>query len=85
VIGHPENRVVEESSDEDHVEDCFGQLWSIPNSPERARASNQGSHLMWVRRDIVKSCKIKSWDYFPVGRHERIVDKPKIVSFSRGI
>jgi hypothetical protein len=80
--------VVEESRDEDHVEEFFGQLWSIPHSLERARVSNQasyGGHLVWIRSDLVKSRNIRPEDCFSVGRHEKIVDKPKTVSFLRDI
>jgi hypothetical protein len=37
---------------------------------------------VWVRRDLVRSREIKPEDCFPVGRHERIVDKPTTLSFS---
>jgi hypothetical protein len=57
--GHDQNqRVVEEISDEDHIEEFFGKLWSIPHSPDKARVSNQasyGGHLVWIWRDLVKS------------------------------
>jgi hypothetical protein len=73
-----EDRAVEESCEEDHIDVFFVQLWSIPQPPEKARVSNQEinrGHLVWVRRDLV-SREIKPEDCFPVGRHERIVDKP---------
>jgi hypothetical protein len=76
---------VEESCEEYHIEDFFSQLWSVPQPPEKARVLNQeinGGHLVWVRRDLVRSREIKAEDCFPVGRHERIVDKPTTLSFS---
>jgi hypothetical protein len=79
---------VEESCEEYHIEDFFSQLWSVPQPPEKARVLNQeinGGHLVWVRRDLVRSREIKPEDCFLVGRHERIVDKPTILSFSRDI
>jgi hypothetical protein len=80
-----EDRAVEESCEEDHIKDFFSQLWFVPQPPEKARVSNQeinGGHLVWVRRDLVRSREIKPEDCFPVGRHERIVDKPTTLSFS---
>jgi hypothetical protein len=34
------HRAAEESNDEDHVEEIFGQVWLIPHSPEKARVLN---------------------------------------------
>jgi hypothetical protein len=79
------DHAVEESIEEDHVEEFYGQLWSIPPSPKKDRASYQGSdggHLVWIRSDLVRSRSIRVEDCFLVGKHERIIDKSKKISFS---
>jgi hypothetical protein len=58
------------SSEEDYIEEIFGQLWAIPDL-ERARVMGPWSHggcLVWIRNDLLRERKIHLEDYYPLSR-----------------
>jgi hypothetical protein len=73
---------VGEYSDEEGIEEIFGQLWVIPNS-EWARVlglRSRGGGLAWVRSEFLTPA-----DCFPVSRTHRVVGIPKTINFAREI
>jgi hypothetical protein len=73
-----------ESHGEEHIEEIFGQLWAIPDSP-RPRVSHGGGHLVWIRSDLVRERKIRPEDCHPVSRFQKFDKQPKTLSFARDI
>jgi hypothetical protein len=72
--------------EEEHIEEIFNQLWSIPNpSTPRIPTGHGDSHLVWIRSDLVRERKIRPKDCYSVSKHHRIDNAPKTLSFSRDI
>jgi hypothetical protein len=46
-------------SDEEHIEEIFGQLWSDPNpdNPRVEEAAPAGGRLVWIRKELMRDGK----------------------------
>jgi hypothetical protein len=51
-----------DSHGEEHIEEIFGQLWAILDSPQ-PRVSHGSGHLAWICSDLVRERKIRPEDY----------------------
>ncbi|TVU25198.1 hypothetical protein EJB05_27686, partial [Eragrostis curvula] len=74
------------------VEELYGELWYIPNSPSDSpadiarvrvaeRASDGGS-LAWIRKDLWESKKFEAADCHPVTRGDQWVKQPQKLNFA---
>jgi hypothetical protein len=73
----------EEDSDEEFVEELFGQLWAVPKPAARAHTvGRKGGCLVWIRKDLVKERRIRPEDSYPVSRDHRFVQPTTTMSFT---
>jgi hypothetical protein len=85
--GEEDDLVVEDesgSSEEDYIEEIFGQLWAIPDL-ERARVTGPWSHggcLVWIRNDVLRERKIHLEDCYPLSRLQKFDLMSRTLSFS---
>jgi hypothetical protein len=70
-ISVADSRVVVGVPDPEVVEEFFGQLWIIPDSPSPPPSSTVNRYLVWIRKDLLATNSFSLSDCFPAAVADR--------------
>jgi hypothetical protein len=70
--------------DEGVIEEYFGQLWWIPQSPP-PRVNQRSPHLLWIFKDLWEGKLFSTADCFPVQPSDVLKQDWKELDFARDV